>query len=67
MKTETIAIHAGNHTDGSTGAVIQPIVLSTTFERNVDGDFHEGYIYSRSSNPNRTSLENVLTQLEGGA
>lgn len=66
MKTETIAIHAGNHTDKSSGAVIQPITLSTTFERNVDGSFSEGYIYSRSSNPNRTSLENVLTQLEKG-
>jgi cystathionine gamma-synthase len=67
MKTETIAIHAGNHTDGSTGAVVQPIVLSTTFERKVDGSFNDGYIYSRSSNPNRTSLETVLARLENGA
>jgi cystathionine gamma-synthase len=67
MKTETIAIHAGNHTDELTGAVIQPIVLSTTFERNVDGSFREGYIYSRASNPNRTSLETVLAKLENGA
>lgn len=67
MKTETIAIHAGNHTDETTGAVIQPIVLSTTFERKEDGSFREGYIYGRSSNPNRTSLEKVLTLLEGGA
>ncbi|MDB5157235.1 MAG: cystathionine gamma-synthase [Mucilaginibacter sp.] len=66
MKTETIAIHAGNHTDDTTGAVIQPIVLSTTFERLADGSFREGYIYSRSSNPNRTALENVLAKLEGG-
>jgi cystathionine gamma-synthase len=67
MKTETIAIHAGNHTDQSTGAVIQPIVLSTTFERAADGTFPHGYSYSRAANPNRTSLENVLTQLENGA
>src|ERR1700744_893004 len=67
MKTETIAIHAGNHTDGSTGAVVQPIVLSTTFERKLDGTFSDGYIYSRSSNPNRTSLETVLARLENGA
>ena len=66
MKTETIAIHAGNHTDASTGAVVQPIIMSTTFERMEDGSFREGYIYSRSANPNRTSLENVLAQLEGG-
>jgi len=67
MKTETIAIHAGNKKDESSKAVIQPIILSTTFERGVDGDFPGGHIYSRSSNPNRESLENVLAKLEGGA
>ena len=67
MKIETIAIHAGNKNDDSTGAVIQPIVLSTTFERAADGTYTSGYIYSRSSNPNRTSLENVLAKLERGA
>jgi len=67
MKIETIAIHAGNKNDDSTGAVIQPIVLSTTFERAADGTYTSGYIYSRSSKPNRTSLENVLAKLERGA
>jgi cystathionine gamma-synthase len=67
MKIETIAIHAGNHTDESSKAVIQPIVTSTTFERAEDGTFPSGYTYSRSSNPNRTLLENVLAKLEGGA
>jgi cystathionine gamma-synthase len=67
MKIETIAIHAGNKTDEATGAVIQPITLSTTFERNTDGSFPAGYIYGRAANPNRTQLENVLAKLEGGA
>lgn len=67
MKIETIAIHAGNVNDQVTGAVIQPIVMSTTFERNAEGGYNSGYIYSRSANPNRTSLENVLAKLEGGA
>ncbi|MES2375667.1 MAG: PLP-dependent aspartate aminotransferase family protein [Bacteroidota bacterium] len=66
MKTETIAIHAGNQTDETTGAVVQPITMSTTFERMEDGSFHEDLIYSRAANPNRTSLEKVLTRLEGG-
>lgn len=66
MKQETIAIHAGNHTDEFSGAVVQPITLSTTFERKPDGSFREGYIYSRASNPNRASLENVLAKLENG-
>jgi len=67
MKIETIAIHAGNETDKSSGAVIQPIVLSTTFERNAEGGYNSGYIYSRAANPNRTSLENVMAKLENGA
>jgi cystathionine gamma-synthase len=67
MKIETIAIHAGNHTDESSKAVIQPITLSTTFVREADGSYPAGYIYGRSGNPNRTSLENVLAKLEGGA
>jgi cystathionine gamma-synthase len=67
MKIETIAIHAGNHIDETSKAVIQPIILSTTFERATDGSFPGGHIYSRSSNPNRTLLENVLAKLEGGA
>ncbi len=66
MKIETIAIHAGNQTDLSTKAAVQPITLSTTFERGENGDYPGGYIYSRSDNPNRQSLENVLAKLEGG-
>ena len=67
MKPETIAIHAGNHVDETSKAVIQPIILSTTFERAVDGTFPGGHIYSRASNPNRSLLENVFARLEGGA
>jgi len=67
MKIETIAIHAGNHTDETSKAVIQPITMSTTFQRAEDGSYPAGYIYSRSANPNRGALENVLAKLEGGA
>jgi cystathionine gamma-synthase len=67
MKIETIAVHAGNAANDSSKAVIQPIVMSTTFERDADGGFSSGYQYSRAANPNRTSLENLLAQLEGGA
>ncbi|GAB3925757.1 trans-sulfuration enzyme family protein [Mucilaginibacter myungsuensis] len=66
MKIETIAIHAGNKTDDATKAVIQPIVMSTTFEREVDGSYVNGYIYSRAANPNRHQLEKVLAKLERG-
>ncbi len=66
MKIETIAIHAGNQVDQHSKAVIQPIALSTTYERANDGGYPEGYIYSRIDNPNRKSLENVIAKLENG-
>lgn len=65
MKIETIAIHAGNQIDKYTRAAIQPITLSSTFERGEDGGFPGGFIYSRIDNPNRKSLENVVAKLEG--
>ncbi|HXI00751.1 MAG TPA: aminotransferase class I/II-fold pyridoxal phosphate-dependent enzyme [Sphingobacteriaceae bacterium] len=64
MKLETIAIHAGNIPDASTKAAIQPITLSTTFERQQNKT--NEFVYSRIGNPNRLSLENVLSKLEGG-
>jgi cystathionine gamma-synthase len=66
MKIETALIHHGNFDDGS-GAVMPPIVLSTTFERGEDGlSYPSGYIYSRYGTPNRTALEDKLTILENG-
>ncbi len=67
MHKETVAIHAGHEPDPTTGAVAPPIYLSTTFERDVDGGYSTGYVYSRSGNPNRTQLETALAALEGGA
>lgn len=64
---ETLAIHAGQDIDPTTGAVIPPIYLTTTFERAADGTFPHGYIYTRNGNPNRTMLERCLAALEGGA
>ena len=65
MKIETIAIHAGNTIDEHTKGAIQPITLSTTFERGEDGGYPGGFVYSRADNPNRKSLENVIAKLEG--
>lgn len=63
---ETLAVHAGHSVDPSTGAVVAPIHLSTTFEREADGSYPHGYLYSRNHNPNRNSLEAALAALEGG-
>jgi len=67
MKLETLAIHAGREPDAATGALREPIHLSTTFERGADGQYPHGYFYSRSGNPNRTALERAVAALEGGA
>jgi cystathionine gamma-synthase len=66
MKFETLAIHAGREPDATTGAVREPLHLSTTFERGADGTYPGGYYYSRSGNPNRTALEHAVAALEHG-
>jgi len=60
---ETQAIHAGQPPDASTGAVVPPISLSTTFAQSEVG-VHQGYEYSRSGNPTRTALETQVAALE---
>ncbi|MEY2480166.1 MAG: cystathionine gamma-synthase [Verrucomicrobiota bacterium] len=66
LKIETIAVHAGHSIDPATGAVATPIHLSTTFERDLDGSFSRGFMYTRNNNPNRQALEKGLAALEGG-
>src|SRR5437660_4092676 len=67
MKIETLAVHAGHRIDPTTGAVSAPIHLSTTFERDVEGTYSRGFMYSRNENPNRQALEQGVSALEGGA
>ena len=59
----TRAIHAGQGPDATTGAVMTPITLSTTFAQESPG-IHKGYDYSRAGNPTRQSLEQCLASLE---
>ncbi len=66
-KFETLAVHAGHSVDVGTGAVTEAIQLSTTFERDADGGYSRGFLYSRNHNPNRNGLEAALAALEGGA
>src|SRR4029453_5862056 len=66
MKIETIAVHAGHAVDSATGAVAAPIYLSTTFERDAEGTYSRGFMYSRNDNPNRKTLESGVRMLEGG-
>lgn len=62
---ETRSIHAGQSPDGTTGAVMPAIQLSTTFEQDAPGE-HRGYEYARTGNPTRAALEANLASLEGG-
>lgn len=63
---DTLSIHAGQHPDPASGAVMTPIVLSTTFAQNGPGE-HTGFDYSRAGNPTRTALEGCLAALEGAS
>src|ERR1043166_7713670 len=67
MKIETLAVHAGQAIDPATGAVSPPIHLSTTFERDAEGSYPRGFMYTRNNNPNRQALEQGVSALEGGA
>jgi cystathionine gamma-synthase len=61
---ETLAVHAGQQPDPSSGAVVPPISLSSTFRQSKVGGQPE-YEYSRSGNPSRASLERQIAALEG--
>ena len=65
MQFETKAIHAGQESDPSTGAVIVPVFQTSTYQQEAIGK-HKGYEYSRTGNPTRTALETCLAELEGG-
>jgi cystathionine gamma-synthase len=62
---ETRAIRAGQEPDRTTGAVVTPISLATTFAQTSVGE-HLGYEYARSGNPTRTALEECIASLEDG-
>ncbi len=63
---ETRAITAGQAFDPTTGAVVPPIHLATTFVQDGIGGFRNGYEYGRGGNPTRDSLQELLASLEGG-
>ena len=64
MKFATKAIHAGQSPDPSTGAIMTPVYLTSTYVQEAPA-VHRGYEYSRSGNPTRTALEANLAALEG--
>jgi cystathionine gamma-lyase len=63
-KLETLAIHAGQVPDPTTGAISTPVYLTSTYVQKGPGE-HLGYEYSRTQNPTRHALEANLAALEG--
>ncbi len=62
----TRAVHDGQGFDPTTGAVIPPVYLTTTFVQKRIGDLRNGYEYTRGGNPTRDALQQQLASLEGG-
>lgn len=62
---DTLAIHAGQPSEGLTGSVVTPVFQTTTFAQDELGGKPE-YCYSRTGNPTRTALETNLAAIEGG-
>ncbi len=66
LSMDTLAIHAGQEPDPQHAAVMEPIVLASTFGQPEPGKPLR-YEYSRSGNPTRHALERCLAELEGGS
>jgi cystathionine gamma-lyase len=62
---DTRAIHAGQEPDPTTGAIMTPVYLTSTYVQESPGR-HKGYEYSRTQNPTRSAYEACLANLEQG-
>lgn len=63
MKFSTKAIHKGQKPDPTTGAIMPPIYMTSTYVQEAPGKA-KGYEYTRAGNPNFTVLEELLASLE---
>jgi cystathionine gamma-lyase len=60
----TLAIHAGQPPEATTGAVMTPVFQTSTYAQSSPG-VHKGYEYSRTDNPTRTAYQQCVAALEG--
>jgi cystathionine gamma-lyase len=65
MGFSTDAIHAGQQPDPTTGAVITPIYMTSTYAQEELGK-HKGFEYGRTHNLTRAALEENVAALEKG-
>jgi cystathionine gamma-lyase len=64
-RLDTLCIHAGQSPDPTTGAIMTPVYLTSTYAQASPG-VHKGFEYSRTQNPTRFALQDCLAALEGG-
>jgi cystathionine gamma-lyase len=64
LHIDTLAIHAGQSPDPTTGAIMTPVYLTSTYVQDGPG-VHKGFEYSRTQNPTRHALQDCLAALEG--
>ena len=65
MKQTTLAVHGALRPDPTTGALMSPVYLTSTYQLEKVG-VTKGFDYSRTNNPTRTELQQHLALLEGG-
>jgi cystathionine beta-lyase len=65
MKFNTKTIHGGQKPEETTGSVMPPVFLTSTYAQSSPGT-HKGYEYSRAANPTRTALEDNFAVIENG-
>lgn len=65
MKAKTAFIHGGISRDEATGAVSVPIYQTSTYKQDQVG-VDKGFEYSRSGNPTRLAVEELIKDIEGG-
>lgn len=65
LKPKTRLIHGGISEDPATGAVVYPIYQVSTYKQEGVGG-HKGFEYSRTGNPTRHALEELIKDIEGG-
>lgn len=66
LRFATLAIHAGQSPDPSTGAIMPPVYQTSTYVQPALGEPLHGYEYARVQNPTREAMERNIAALEGG-
>merc|ERR1719456_2055871 len=68
MNFDTSLVHAAVEPEEKSGAILTPLILSTTFvQDSVEDYLAKGFSYSRTNNPTTSALEQKLAEIEGGA